>query len=157
MKLQNGKTIMYEPDPTKFDLVVDRWDHEGRKIYHNPYRKFMRQDAGDVYERPKGSGNLWYENNQPAGRVQYEINEKGHIHNKKFLPDAPHVEYTPPATPLELSEALTESKAALAAAQAELAAIKREAAARTAPAAPTEAGSAAKQAPSLSKPQARST
>ena len=149
MKLENGKTIVYTSDPTKFDLVVDRWDNAGRKIYHAPYRKFMRKDEGDVYERPVGSGNLWYENNQPAGRIEYKVNEKGHIHDKKFLIGAAHAEYTAPPTPADMHEALVQSQAELEAAKREIAALRKEQSARAEGMKPQDV----KTPPTLTKPR----
>lgn len=125
MQLSKGKTIEYTPDPNKFDLVTHRWDGAGNLVHKNTYRKFI-VDKSEYYERPVGSGNLWTEGNQPAGRVLYQLNEKGHICDKTFDFKAPHKQYTPPSTAKELSSELLETQAKLAAAQAELAAIQKE-------------------------------
>jgi hypothetical protein len=118
------KTLEYVSDPNKFDLQVHRWDNQGHLISKNPYRNFIIEGRS-YYERPVNSGNLWFENNQPAGRVECTFNEKGHIATKKFDFDAPHKEWTAPLTGdakihFELEQA-REQNAALA---AELAAIK---------------------------------
>lgn len=128
--MQARKTIEYVPDPNQFDLVTHRWDTQGHLIAKNPYRKFINEQ-GTFYERPVGSGNLWLENNQPAGRVEYKINEKGHIYDKAFVVGAPHKQWTPPPTGAEMvTQQLEEAQAKLALAEAELRAIRKEHTAR---------------------------
>lgn len=123
--MQAKKMIEYVPDPDKFDLVTHRWDQSGNLIYKNLYRKFII-DRNEYYERPVNSGNLWYENNQPAGRVEYKVNEKGHIFDKVFNHSAEHKAYTAPASPQELGEQLLSSQAENNRLKSELAAILKE-------------------------------
>lgn len=132
-----SKTLEYVPDPNKFDLTVQRWNSQGQlQGKPNHYRKFILGDR-ELYERPLNSGNLWLENNQPAGRVICEFNEKGHIVSKRFDFEAKHVEFVPPPTGAE------KIAAELAAVKAELAAIKKETEAKAEP---------AKAPPKLTKP-----
>ena len=120
------KQLEYTPDPNKFDLVTHRWDAQGKLVHFAPYRKFI-QSGVEYYERPVNSGNLWYENNQPAGRVICEFNEKGHICSKAFDLSAQHVDYTPPLTgDQKLAAQLSTTMDENAALKAELAAIKKD-------------------------------
>lgn len=120
---------MLEPvsDPNKFDLVVDRWDSQGHRTGpRKTYRKFINGD-GEFYERPVGSGNLWLENNQPAGRVIYKTNEAGHIYDKKFDFDAKHIDWSPAPTGAEkVAAELASERAKNAQLEAELRAILKE-------------------------------
>ncbi len=131
--MQAKRVLEYVADPSKFDLVTDRWDSQGMRTVHNKYRKYILNGA-EYYERPVNSGNLWFENNQPAGRVLLTFNDKGHIASKEFNFDAEHVAYVaPPTGSQKLAADLEVTKAELAAAQAELAAINKEMEVRTAP------------------------
>ncbi len=123
----SGKRIEYKPDPSKFDLMVHRWDSQGNLIRANHYRSFI-VDHSRYYERPINSGNLWSEANQPCGRVEYILDdETGKIADKVFNFKAEHKDYVAPATGAALvALERDQAKAALAAAQAELAAIKGE-------------------------------
>lgn len=101
----------------KFDLIVQQRDKKtGRVISENPYR--MRKHEGVAYfERPKGSGNLFFENNEPAGR--YEAG--------KFMPDAKHIEWVAPLSEEEkVKQAVAAAQDEAAKLKAELAEIKRE-------------------------------
>ena len=49
-----------------------------------------------MYERPVNSGNLFYENNQPAGRVEVTRDAKGRIVGKEFDFTAKHKEFRTP-------------------------------------------------------------
>lgn len=121
------KQLEYAPDPHKFDLVTDRWDNQGRRTGpRNGYRKFIT-GAGEYYERPVNSGNLWLENNQPAGRVICEFNDKGHIVKKEFDFTAEHLAYVPPPTGAEkIAGELAAERARSAQLEAELNAIRKE-------------------------------
>jgi hypothetical protein len=124
--MQAKRVLDYVPSPNQFDLVTDRWDAQGIRTIHNKYRKFIVSGA-EYYERPVNSGNLWHENNQPAGRVNLEFNEKGHIVSKVFDHSAPHIAYTPApsgAEKMKMDFDVLQEK--YAAAQAELEAIKGE-------------------------------
>lgn len=96
------KVVEYIPDPNKFDLRTHVWDGQGKLTRKNTYRMF-NIDGRVVYERPVNSGNLWGENNQPAGRVLLEFakDKPGVIAKKTFDFEAEHVEFTPPLTGAE--------------------------------------------------------
>lgn len=120
------KMIQYVPDPNKFDLVTHRWDTQGNLVAKNLYRSFI-VDGTQYFERPVNSGNLWYENNQPAGRVEYKFGPSGKISSKKIEVGAPHKEWTAPLTGDEkLHYELQQERDKRAAAEAELLAIKAE-------------------------------
>lgn len=52
-----------------FDLIVHRRDTKtGRVTEVAPYRLFVK-DGVEYFERPKGSGNLFFRNNEVAGRM----------------------------------------------------------------------------------------
>lgn len=124
--MQPKRVLDYVPDPSKFDLVTDRWDSQGQRVLTNKYRKYI-VEGREYYERPVNSGNLWFENNQPAGRVLLEFNDQGHIVSKSFDHEAKHVAYVaPPSGAQKLAAELETTQSALAAAKAELEAIKKE-------------------------------
>jgi len=69
-----------------FDLkVTHRNPSTGAVIGHDPYRMRVGK-GGRTFERPVNSGNLWWEDGEPAGRWE----------ENKFVKDAPHVAYTMP-------------------------------------------------------------
>jgi len=106
-----------KPTAQKFDLIVQHRDKKtGRVVSENPYR--MRKHEGVSYfERPKGSGNLFFENNEPAGRYA----------EGKFLPNAPHIEWAAPLSEDEkIKQAVAAAQDEAARLKAELAEIKRE-------------------------------
>jgi len=108
---------MSKSSKDKFDLVVHRRDAKtGRVTSVNPYT--MRKHHGVAYfERPKGSGNLYFENNEPAGRYVAG----------KFLPDAAHEAWVAPLTAEELvKQAVASALEETARLKAELNEIKRE-------------------------------
>lgn len=124
--MQTTRQLKYEPDPNKFDLRTHVWDAQGNLVSENLYRSFIIEGR-QYFERPVNSGNLWFENNQPAGRVDLEFNEKGHIKNKTFHFDAPHKAYTAPLTGAEkLHFELEQQREENAALKAELEQIKAE-------------------------------
>lgn len=124
--MEAKRIVEYKPDPNKFDLVTHRWDGQGRLVGKNPYRTYIIEGRS-YFERPVNSGNLWFENNQPAGRVELTFNDKGHIASKKFEFDAAHKEYTAPLTGAErVHYELEQERSKTAALEAELAAIKAE-------------------------------
>lgn len=126
MQLQPKRTVEYTPDPNKFDLRTHAWNAQGHLVNTNHYRLFII-DGISYYERPVNSGNLWFENNQPAGRMKFTFGKNGAIASKELLPDAPHVEWT---APLEgdaaLHYELEQLRAKNAAIERELAAVKAE-------------------------------
>lgn len=140
-----------EPDPNKFDLRTHVWDGSGNLIRTNLYTKYVI-DGSAFYERPVKSGNLWYENNQPAGRMEYD--EKG---IRKLCEGAPHKEFTPKLEGADaLYAELDDVKARAEAAEAELAAIKAEREAKTAPKSEVKVEAVAESkpaTPSLGKPR----
>lgn len=141
-----GKQIKYEADPNKFDLQVHRWDSQGNLVGKNPYRTFIT-DGKITYERPVNSGNLWFENNKPAGRVEIVFGENGKISSKEFKFGAPHKEYTEPLSGSDkVNYELEQTRAKNAALEAELALIKKESAKKI------EVKEEAKAVPTLTKP-----
>lgn len=112
----------YVPDPNKFDLITHHWSPTGQLIRKNLYTLYV-VEGNKFFERPVKSGNLWYENNTPAGRIEFDA--KG---IRKITEGASHVAFTPK---LEGDDALfyelEQEKTKRAAAEAELAAIKKEA------------------------------
>lgn len=124
------KRLEYVPDPNKFDLQTHAWDAQGKLVRVNHYRLYIIEGVS-YYERPVNSGNLWFENNQPAGRMLLKLNGNGVIISKELQPDAPHIEWK---KPLEGDEALhyelEQANTRLKEAEAELAAIRAEQAKR---------------------------
>ena len=124
--MPEAKQIQDNWPADKFDLRVQQWDARGRVKSVNPYR--VHNQAGATYfERPVNSGNLWYEDNTPAGRVTVTRNEKGAIISKKFDHNAPHIAYSAPLSAEEQTHYENETlKAENAKLAAELAAIRSE-------------------------------
>lgn len=91
----SAKKLAYVADPNKFDLRTHEWDAQGKLVKTNLYRSFII-DGRQYFERPVNSGNLWFENNQPAGRVEYVFGADGKIASKKFQFDQPHKDYKAP-------------------------------------------------------------
>lgn len=111
---------------TKFDIRTHRFDHRGRLKSRNLHRVHV-QNGTVLYERPVNSGNLFYENNQPAGRVEVVLDERGKIKSKKFDHSAMHKEFVAPLTGSEkLHFENQQLSAQLQAAMKELEAIKAE-------------------------------
>ncbi len=124
--MQSAKQIKYVSDPNKFDLRTHVWDNQGHLVQKNLYRKFILSGS-EYYERPVNSGNLWFENNQPAGRVICTFNEQGHIASKEFDFKAEHVEYIPAPTGAEkMAHELAAAHAKNAQLEAELKAINQD-------------------------------
>ncbi len=122
--MQAKRILDYVPDPSKFDLVTHRWDSQGQQVINNPYRMFIR-DGNKLFERPVNSGNLWFETNQPAGRIECTFNDKGHIIEKRFDDKAEHKTYSAPLKGMEKAHyELEQQRARNAELEAELAAIK---------------------------------
>lgn len=82
------------------------------------------------FEVPKGSGNLFYESSEPAGRWE----------NKKINAEAEHIAYSAPKTPQDLLEAERDKNAAL---EAELTAMRAERTGKTGAAQGTTSGAKA--------------
>jgi len=94
------KTMIDIPAPVgQFDLRTHYWDNNGNLMKTDHYTKYcqgitdsqgrLTGESETYYERPQKSGNLWHENGEPAGRVEYR-NGKRH-----FNLGAPHIAYTP--------------------------------------------------------------
>lgn len=127
------KRLEYKADPNKFDLRTHIWDAQGTLVSKNPYRSFIIEGR-QYFERPVNSGNLWYENNQPAGRVELEFNDKGHIAKKTFDFAADHKDYVAPLTGHEkIHYELEHERSRVAQLEAELAMIRKEQAIKVAP------------------------
>lgn len=113
-------------DPNKFDLRTHDFNARGQKVGANAYRLWSKDGVG-YFERPVNSGNLFYENNEHAGRLTVTRDSKGRITGKKFLPEEQHTQY---AAPLEGTEKLEHDLLAAKRANeqlvAELAAIHAE-------------------------------
>ena len=151
--MEPTRRLKYVPDPNKFDLRTHVWDSQGMLVEKNTYR-LHNKDGVNYFERPVNSGNLWYENNQPAGRVEYEFGKDGKISSKKLDIGADHKEFTAPLTGDEkLHFELEQERSRNAQLAAELAAIKKEAEAKASPAS-AEAQSE-KPKPTLTKPEAK--
>lgn len=79
------------------------------------------------YERPVNSGNLWFENNKPAGWMEYTFGEDGSIADKKLHIGAEHRTWAKPLTGADkVHYELEAQKAKNAELEAELAAIRAE-------------------------------
>jgi hypothetical protein len=87
----------HKPDPNKFDLKTHHFDSRGRLFKLNHYRLHIK-DGVSYFERPVNSGNLYWENNEAAGRVETVMNAEGKITGKKFDFKAPHKTWTAPLT-----------------------------------------------------------
>jgi len=107
----------------KFDLVTHVTDPVTQQTkLVNQYRLYILNGVR-YFERPVGSQNLWYENNEPAGRIA-GFSEKGDM---KVDTAAAHKAYVAPPSGAELiASELEQTSAALEAARAELAALKAE-------------------------------
>lgn len=155
--METVKRIKYEPDPNKFDLRTHEWNAQGHLVSKNLYRKFLIGDAA-YYERPVNSGNLWLENNQPAGRVELTFGPTGKIASKKFNFDAPHKVYSAPLTGADkLHFELEQANERTATLEAEIAAIKKELEARQTPEKPKKAAAPQAETPlaeSIASPEA---
>jgi len=117
-------------DPNRFDMITHETDARGRVRGTNLLRIHMK-DGNSYYERPVGSGNLFYENNEPAGRVEAKKDARGRIVGKTFDFNAKHVVFKKPAdAQTELEQKLMEEQAKSSALEKELAAIRAEDAAK---------------------------
>lgn len=113
-------------DPNKFDLRTHETDARGRIRGTKLYRLHSK-DGVQLFERPVDSGNLFYENNEAAGRVVVVKDKRGRIVGKKFDRDAEHMAFkTPLNKQEEIEQKLAEANARAAAAEKELAAIRAE-------------------------------
>lgn len=80
------------------------------------------RDRVNYLEFPAGSGNLWSKNWEPAGRWDAKQPE-----GKRYIKDAPHVEWTPPETQDQvLAKEMAMDKQKIAELEKELSAIRGE-------------------------------
>lgn len=118
-------------DQPKFDLNTHSWDNRGRLRSKNMYRAHV-VNGTYLFERPVNSGNLFYENNAPAGRVECKYGANGAIVGKTFNEKAEHKAYEAPISGDEKlhfeNKTLHDQNVKL---QAELEAIRAEKAAKT--------------------------
>ena len=121
-----------EMQESKFNLKTHKFDGRGRLVGKSPYR--MHVVSGEaLFERPVNSGNLFYENGDPAGRVEYTKGPKGQITGKTFKRNEAHKAYVPPLSGAEKVSAENENlKAENLKLMAELEAIRAEQAAKQA-------------------------
>jgi uncharacterized small protein (DUF1192 family) len=114
-----------EMDPNKFDLRTHLFDNNGRIVKTNHYALHVT-DGVSYFERPMNSGNLWFENNQPAGRVERVADASGKS-SKVFSPGAPHKVFEIKLEGDELLQVeLQNSVERIAALEKELAAVRAE-------------------------------
>jgi hypothetical protein len=120
--IQKQKQAKTEKDEVPgFDLRSRITDKNGEVLMKQDY--FIHLKGGhSYYERPVGSGNLYFLSGEPAGRI--EISEGGaKVINEK----AEHEAWIPPAdADAELFEQLKSTQAESAALRKELDAIKKE-------------------------------
>jgi hypothetical protein len=71
-------TRIIDPVTGTFDLVTKVYDSKTKRVIGtNNYRlRCYGQPAVDLYERPVGSGNLYYRSGEPAGQFDYETFDK---------------------------------------------------------------------------------
>lgn len=75
-----------------FHKVVVRDEKSGRVLSKNPYRAHIVKGVR-YFEHPVGSGNIYFENKQPAGRIEFTA--KGEPLVKE---GAAHIAWEPPKT-----------------------------------------------------------
>ncbi len=110
----------------KFDLKVHHFDARGRVKKKTHYRLHIHKGTS-MFERPVNSGNLFYENNEPAGRVIFTRDEKGAIIGKKYEPNATHLDFKAPLSAEEKVHFENEQmRSRIAALEAELAAVEAD-------------------------------
>lgn len=120
MSQQNKLEVIEHPARvgTGFDLRTHILDAKtGEMIRIQPYRRFC-EGRSVYFERPKMSGNLFYESNEPAGRRIQDKDGNWIIDTK-----LEHVDFIAPKTHLVKAQEVFEENAAL---RAELAALKAE-------------------------------
>lgn len=92
----------------------------------NHYRLFC-EGSEQFFERPKYSGNLFYMNNEPAGRIVQTKNPTTGKTRNEIKRGEPHVDYIPPATRDQvIAKQLVQKDDEIRALQAKLAALEQE-------------------------------
>ena len=82
----------------EFDLRVHhRHPKTGELEKADPYRLHVR-GSEHFYERPVNSGNLWFKNGEPAGRVEMRENPVTGKMLPEIIKGQPHLAYSPPPT-----------------------------------------------------------
>lgn len=122
------------PDTNEFCTIVEHIDPKTKRVIGvNPYRMFCVGKETVVFERPLGSGHLWYKNGEPAGQFDWEIHAKAVKERAKNPTEqaiklgAAHIPWAPEVTGDELlMREAAKQKAENEALKAELAAIKAE-------------------------------
>lgn len=104
----------------KFDLMVTHRDPlTGQITKRDPYVMYVMKSAEGgkmrLYERPKGSGNLWNSKGEPIGRW-----DKSKKEGEQFIKGAKHIDWVQPLTK---DQQIAKENAAL---KAEIAAMKAE-------------------------------
>lgn len=146
--MRPAKQLEIEVDPNKFDLRTHVWDAQGALVRKNLYTNHC-VEGRNYFERPIKSGNLWYANNQPAGRVDYIKGPDGKT-IKKIDEQAAHTVFTPELEGDEaLLYALEQEKNRSTALEQELAAIKADRVAAITAATPAAAAPLFAVAPAL--------
>lgn len=129
------KPAAEEETPKGFDLVVTHRDPKtGLVVRENPYILRVIGETGSsekqrLWERPKGSGNLFDKHNNPVGRWVYEdkIVKGKKIRVGSYDEKAEHVAFTPPPTKDQLlAQGISERDVKIAELERELNAIKAE-------------------------------
>lgn len=123
------------PETGDFDFIVEHRDPKtGQLLGVNKYRTYCLGKETVVYERPVGSGHLYYKNGKPAGQFDYAQYEKciaeGNAKNaieQAIKLGVPHMKWEPEVQGdeklMRQNQALAHRAAEL---EAELAAIKGE-------------------------------
>lgn len=123
--MQPAKRLQYEPDPNKFDLRTHLWDGQGNLVKKNLYTLYVIEGR-QYFERPIQSGNLWFENNQPAGRVLFEKDSSGKM-QRRIDEGAEHIAFIPKLEGDDaLYYALEQEKLRTADLERELAAVRAD-------------------------------
>jgi len=124
-----------------FDKRVQIRDPKsGRVIATNPYRKFVRKE-GEFYERPVGSGNLFWDDNTPAGRAIFHTDAAGKVSIKEIQKGAEHVAPVSEKSKADkLVEDLVAKEKKIAELESKLIAKESDAALKTAPTATMSKG-----------------
>lgn len=129
------KSQEQEVVPTGFNLKVTYRDERTGLITHtDPYTVRYVGEVGSneksrLWERPKGSGNLFDKHNNPCGRWVYteKVVKGKKINEGKYDPSAEHIAFTPPPTQdQKLAQELTAKDVRIAELEREMASIKAE-------------------------------
>lgn len=116
-----------------FDTTVTHRDPQTGLVTHtDPYILRVVGEGTErqkLWERPKGSGNLWDSHNNPIGRYIYEekVVRGKKVRVGKYHPDEAHIVFTPPLTKDQLlAKSLGEKDVRIAELERELKSIQAE-------------------------------